>query len=496
MTAIPRRSTNPGARSRRNERGSALILTLTVLIVLASLALTMSRTMRSESFAATNQVAQLQADATAKGAVEYLRTILTSTNGTLPDDSVIQSQAVPAGQGYFWIIKHDHTNDSTYSFGLTDEAGKLNLNVATLDMLSALPNMTPDVAGNIVSWRSAAGTSTATGSGADSSYYLALPTPYNAKNSTFESVEELLMVSGMNTTLLYGNDLNRNGIADPSDADGSGGSGLGATPLSKSSSLGSGLSGSGSPGSSSPGASSPNLNGVDHGLYDYVTVYSSEPNTSISGNARVNVNSANGQLASLLTSNLSGARVSDVMALVRANRPFRNVIDFYYRCGLTTDEFKLISDQLTTATGPTLTGMVNLNSASKEILMCLPNLTDADASAIISQRQSNSGITDLSVLPQVLTRDKAISIGGMVTVRSYRCSADIVAVDSAGHAFKRYLVVFDTISVPAKVLYFRDLTSLGWPLDPGILTSLRIGQSISGGTGTSSPLSNSKGAHP
>jgi type II secretory pathway component PulK len=429
----PPRPVHP-ARARR---GSVLVLTLTVVIVLTSLVLVMARSMRTEAVASANYLAQLQADDTARGAMEYLRAKLAGTAGTLPDDASLNTQAQRAGEGYFWLLKRDPTNDSTYAYGITDEAGKISLNTADADTLSRLPNLTPDLAAGIVDWRDADDTPLA--GGAESSYYLTLPTPYNAKNAPLETLDELLLVKDMTPQLVYGNDSNRNGILDDSDVD----------PVNPDSKIAQ----------------------LDHGIADLVTVYSTEANTDAAGAPRVNVNNPaqRPQLQDILTT--VGAR------LPPPGRLFANVIDFYYGTSLPLDQFRKIADKVTTVGTPTVSGLVNLNSAPREVLICLPTLTDSDASAIISRRESG-GFTDLLTLTEVLTREKAITVGGLVTIRSFRCSADIVACSASGRAFKRYRAVFDAAATPVKLIYWRDVTSLGWPLDPAILTQLRAGQAL------------------
>ncbi|MFH1731059.1 MAG: hypothetical protein ABIF82_05325 [Planctomycetota bacterium] len=47
-----------------------------------------------------------------------------------------------------------------------------------------------------------------------------------------------------------------------------------------------------------------------------------------------------------------------------------------------------------------------------------------------------------------------------------------------GRAFRRCRVVLDAQSSPPRVLYRQDLTQLGWPLAPEILSRLRAGASI------------------
>lgn len=427
----------------RRRRGSILIVTLGVLIVLTSLVLLMARSARTEANISANHAARLRADAIAHGAIEYARVVVTNSKGTLPDDSQVASQAVKVGDGYFWFVKRDFTEGAAGPiYGITDEAGRISINGASATVLSRLPNMTSDIAAAIVDWRDA--DDNAQQGGAESSYYLALPTPYQAKNAPFESVDELLMVKDITPTVLYGSDPNLNGVADAGDA--------------------------------SPDRPTELFSALDRGLAAYVTAFSVEPNTDASGQRRVNVNDANAQLVPVLSDAVSGARLGEVLTRARQGRPFVSTIDFYYRTGMTIDEFRKVVDRLTTNAQQTSTGLVNVNSAPREVLAALPNMTDADADAIITRRASDGGITDISVLTEILTREKATAIGAMVTTKSYRCSVDVVAADGTGRAFKRYYVVLDTQTSPVKVVYCRDQTNLGWPLDTQILADLRQGK--------------------
>ena len=72
--------------------------------------------------------------------------------------------------------------------------------------------------------------------------------------------------------------------------------------------------------------------------------------------------------------------------------------------------------------------------------------------------------------------DKAPKILDLVTTLSYQYSADVVAVSPNGRAFKRVRIVVDAQQSPAKIVYRRDLTNLGWPLDPAIRDDLRNGR--------------------
>ena len=78
------------------------------------------------------------------------------------------------------------------------------------------------------------------------------------------------------------------------------------------------------------------------------------------------------------------------------------------------------SDDLTADSGTDLTGLVNINSASLEVLVCLPGLTRELAQAIISFRQSNGSFPNIAGLLKVpgLNRDILKQLAPRVTARS------------------------------------------------------------------------------
>ena len=95
----------------------------------------------------------------------------------------------------------------------------------------------------------------------------------------------------------------------------------------------------------------------------------------------------------------------------------------------------------------------------------------------------NSTGADLSTIAWVSTaigQTKAAAVASLITVHSYQFSADIVAVSGNGRAFRRYRAIVDATTSPPPVLYWKDLTYLGWPLDPTILTTLRSGTGTAG----------------
>lgn len=435
-------------RFKPGRQGSVFVMTLAILIVLASLALVLSRSMRVEAQAAVNHVAQLQTQSITDGAIQYLRTTLDGNDGALPEDGSLQAQAVLVGSGYYWLIKRDYEMPTGgQALGITDEEGKLNINAVDLEVLAQLPGMTQELAAGIVDWRDDNEETEA--GGGESTYYLSLASPYQAKNDLFETVGELLLVKDITPQVFWGEDANANGLLDDNENDGDT-----STPAD-------------------------NADGqLDRGLAAYVTVYNSQAVLDQEGQTRINVNRGN-QLNSVLAEVVPTSRLSQVIDQVRRERPFQNLIDFYYRSGLLQAEFERIEDRLTTG-GSQSRAQVNINTAPRQVLAALPGMTESDVQSVIDYRQSTGQVDSLSDIITMLPREKAIAIGGMVKTKSYRYSADIVAVDGRGRAFTRTQVVIDAQVSPPRVIYRRDLTNLGWPLDAQILEDLRAGKSIDG----------------
>jgi len=435
----------PGRRPRlpffSRNRGTVLIVSMWIILVLAGLILAFARTARVEAIEAANCLAAAEAEAVAGGALQYVLANVQSAQGSPAALADLPCEQVQLGDGYFWLLQPRPVDGHTYTYGITDEASKLNLNAATLGMLSMLPDMTAELAASVVDWRDPASDSTP--GGAEDDYYLSLPEPYHCKNAPLETVEEVLLIKGGSRDVLYGQDANRNGVLDPSET--------------------------------------VDMTGrLDCGFSEYATVYSVEPNTSASGQQRIDINSTDTQaLSTLLRNALGTGRASVIMDRVRRERPFRNVFDFRQRARLTTQEFAAVVDRLTTDRRPTLTGMVNVNTAPREVLLCLAGLDQGDVDALLTKRPvGTSGADNVAWVADALPAEKAVGIGGYVTARSYQYCVDIVSISGNGRAYKRYRAVVDARQSPARVVYWRDLTDLGWPLPAEIPAMLRRGEQL------------------
>jgi len=432
----------------RPRNGTVLIVVMWIVLVLAGLVLVFARAMRVELIASANHLAQLQAETVARAGLQYVLSQVDGTDGSplaVPDTGY---EAVQVGEGFFWVLNPSLDDDSTHLFGARDEASRINLNAATEDILLKLPSMTTELAASIVDWRDA--DDDVSPGGAENEHYLLLSDAYYCKNAPLESVDEVLLVKDASPVLLPGEDANLNGVLDPNENDGA----------------------DVDPPDDRDGR-------LARGLLHYCTVYSREPNRSTSGEARVNVNEANGQqLAALLRRVLDQDRLPQVMALVQSGRPFQNIVDFYLRTGLSASEFGQIADAVTATRERTLVGLVNVSTAPRQILLCLPGLEESDVDELLVRRSApDTDLTTVAWVAESLPPEKAVAIGGLITVRSFQFSADIVAVSGDGRAFRRHFAVIDASTSPARVLRWEDRTSLGWPLALDILTDVRHGES-------------------
>jgi len=449
MRVFEAECSRPGAW--RQDQGTVLIVTMWVILVLASLVLVFAYSMRVEALASANRQCDLEADAVAAGALQFVLAILDGTDGSTDALQDVVWEGRRVGGGLFWLVHPNLENDEEPAFGLVDEASRINLNSASTDMLLKLPGMTAELADSIIDWRDE--DAEVSPSGAESEYYLLQEEPYYCKDALFETVEEVLLVRGASTDLLYGEDANRNGVLDYNEDD------------------------------ADQTLPDDNRNGtLDRGFLDYVTVYSTEPNLSADGQERVNVNDVDTQnLSELLGEAIQDDRLFMVLQNARRGRPYGSILEFYFRSGMTLDEFARVADRLTSVDDEALVGLVNVNTAPREVLLCLPELDESDVDALLSRRLDTA--TDLSNIAWVadaLPEEKATAIGPYITTRSYQFSADILAVSGDGRAYRRCRAVIDARTSPPRVLRWQDLTHLGWPLDRQILEDLRSGEFAAG----------------
>lgn len=339
-------------------------------------------------------------------------------------DSPDQFRDVRFGRGQFRVIHRGRPDEGGgILFGVSDEESRLNVNNASADELSKLYEMTPDVVAAIMDWRDE--DNEVSPGGAELEYYLSLQPPYLPRNGSIQTLRELLMVRGISSELLLGRDRQLNGILQSDD--------------------------------DSPNDALSDM--LDLGWAGLLTVDSSVNNLNASGNERVNIQSADeAALTGVrgITSDIAKAivayrarnrftSIADLLDVVAApnrgrngapgapgdanqvnvqqgNSPNSGAPDANPSGPRVIDETLLmeIADDLTADSGSDLPGVVNVNSASLEVMACLPGLNRDLAQAIISFRQSNGFLPNVAWLLKVpgINRDILKQLAPRVTSRS------------------------------------------------------------------------------
>ena len=452
----------------RRQRGSVLIIVLWICLGLVALVLYFADTVNSELQASANRVGEIEARQAVAAGTRYAAYVLNNyaIDGVVPENGIPPEQTTDyysaalkvggqAGDPQFWFIGRDANNLPATDpvFCLVDETSKLNLNTATVSMLDLLPmeTMTSEFAAAIVAWRTRQ--SQSGGSAADNTYSTLDPPRLN-KGAPFESVFELRLVYGATLDLLFGEDANLNGALDPNEDDGD------QSP----------------PHDNQDGVLQP-------GMFEYVTAFSSQPNTTRGGSARVNIaNLSNAQSIQRLTALMSrkgiaaGRRTAILANLRRARSTllFNSVADFMLASGMTANEFALIHTSVTAAAGSSSPGLVNVTTASETVLACIPGIGPGNATSLVAYRLANpNSLASLAWITHVLSPAAIRRAGPYITDQSYQFSADIAAVGRFGRGYHREKVVFDTSRGTPRIIYRQDLSSYGWALGARVRQALK-----------------------
>jgi DNA uptake protein ComE-like DNA-binding protein len=412
-----------GGNSTMRRNGSILVGLLWCVVLLSLMVIGVLHTARMDLLLAKNYGDRIQAHYLALAGVEKAKALLyqdardrsrngRNHSGQLYDDAG-QFRDMSFGRGVFRVFRRGRQDENGgVIYGVSDEESRLNVNEAATNQLMKLDGMTPDVAAAIVDWRGSGGPLSAGGAGPD--YYASLQPPYLPRNGAFQTVRELLMVRGITPELLLGNDRTQNGFFDPDEevaANATRSGGLAAD--------------------------------VDAGWAASMTVDSMIDNVSASGQERINAQDAD-------ESALSGVpgispAIAHSIAVYRNQNRLNSLADLLDvpaaqnrnggrgnsggnqggsgRSGSSgrggsqasssgpkvIDQTLLqdIADDLTLNSAAQLPGIINVNTAGLDVLLCVPGIDRQLAQAIISYRQSTGYLPNIAWLLNVpgMTRD-------------------------------------------------------------------------------------------
>ena len=339
--------------------------------------------------------------------------------GNLYDDTQ-DFREVALGRGTFSLLRRGRDDEGGgVVYGVSDEESRLNVNTATSEELTKIQGLDSDIARAILSWRGQ-GTNVM-----ETEYYLAQRPPYQPRGGPYETVRELLMVRDVTPDLLLGRDAHQNGLLDDEAVE-----------------------------AKDPPKFEDSVSAADLGWANLLTVDSGVKNVNAAGDSRVNIQNAD---ESALTGVHGITRdIAHAIVSYRSKNNFQSIVDLLDVTpaqdnqngqnggappngqdssgstggGGVIDQSLLmqIADDVTTADDKNLNGVVNINTASLDVLVCLPGIDRDLAQKIISYRQSSGFFANPAELMKVdgITPDLLKQIVPLVTARSetYRILAE------------------------------------------------------------------------
>jgi hypothetical protein len=386
-------------------------------------------------------------------------------------------------------------NAAGVRFGLEDESARINLNVLlkleeqalalgqeTLirDLMMTLPGMTVDIADAILDWMDEDDETREYGAEAD--YYAGLTPAYAPKNGLLETVEELLLVRDVTPQLLFGADVNRNGVIDESEMD--------AAAMNTDSQL------------------------ASRGWASLLTLHSKEQNVSSTGEQRINLNMDDMQaLNDALSLVLSPEQVIFILAY-RLSEPyegdeqgepyssgeldlsqepktdFNQVLDligakvevqfrgeeetvvlqspFGEDMVSMTTYMSTLMDAVTVVDADSIPGRININQAPREVMAGIPGMTDELLEQIISTRSPEPEAENPSRSHETwLLTEGLVTLDEMQTLMPFVCAGgavyrtQVVGFYDDGQASSRLEVLLDATQLPPRILLWRDISHLG-----------------------------------
>ena len=188
------------------QEGIALLMVLWVLAILMVIVLSFSFMVKTDTLSTLSFKGGMERKSIAEAGIE--RGIMELHYRSAFKDQTVELE----GTGVWKTDGTPYTGqlgNGRYTVRLTDESGKVDINTASgLVLKNLLLNMgvqaeeADTIVDSIMDWKDVDNLHRL--HGAESDYYMSLPNPYKAKDALFDTVEELLLVKGVTSEILYG----------------------------------------------------------------------------------------------------------------------------------------------------------------------------------------------------------------------------------------------------------------------------------------------------
>ncbi len=426
--------TDKYSEKHANECGTIFIVTMWVVFALAGLCLTFAQSARTDLAGGADYAVTTEVEAAVRGALRWLMVEFDGADGTDLTRPFAEQAPWQIGEVKIWITPPGADDSFDLSlFSVRDEGSLINLNSAPREALSALPGASAEMADSIIAWR---GSGEATIGGDDNGLRRTELDRY--KRGPFETVEELLLLPNFHPGLLYGS-----AVADRDIY-----FGINGFPHR--------------PEQITTGTTAT----VEEGWFKYVTAYSRPAGRQRQAAGSVDVNQADArQMRELLRPYFAEEELSETVVRLRQNQPFANIVDFFFHTGLSVLEFTPLLENVRVDSEVRSHAQININTVPRHVLLCLPGIGSEEADRLISHRRTaDFPMDNILWIAEVLPRETAVSMANFVAARSFQVSADITAMDRDSRIFRRYRAVIDIGPSPPRVLYWKDISHLGWPM--------------------------------
>ena len=386
----------------KSERGAALVVALAVLIIVSSLAVGLAAAVRRSLSGAAGDYHRMALLQAARGGVNLARAVLAEddpAHDSLDEDwALLQDELTELPDGSRLVVR------------IEDASGRLNVNTATIEMLSALPGMNQEMVDCLLDWRDS--DEQPRGQGAEREFYETLDPPYEPANGRLEIVDELLVVKGWTPTLLY----------QPQEPERS------ELPLA-----------------------------------DLLTVRAGERDVNAQGQARLNLNTAT---AEQIERRLGSGVGSALVAYRQQRGLFVSLADLFDMPGAILED-AVILDEVTVAPSAGIRNTVNVNTAPAQVLAALPGSDDGLAQAIVDRRESDQGAFETKGdLIEVISPDRLQQMIDHVSTRSALWLVTATARPAGGPGYRTIEAVVQRTADGSQVLSWREVFQ-ALPLPPG-----------------------------
>lgn len=335
---------------RGKAQGYILLEVMVVVAFLVALMGMLLANQRASIQERQDNMRQQRAEMMARSGIAYAFSTLNNTNTntslvTQTDDWYTLGQS---GQEEFQI------GQDTFRIQIVDGGALMNINSATEAQLQQLP-LTQEQTDSLLDWRE--GGQTPRAEGGKDSYYNSLEQPYNAKLGSLSTLNELLLIKGWTAKILY-----------TTQAD------MTSTQIQPEDALGNPLP-----------------------LIGMLTVDSGAPNTRADDSARVNFSQQGLNQNTLAQIGLNNQAV---VAQLVARAPYTSFRALLGVPGIDATTAQTLLDGAGFGAATRLTGKININTASEQVLRSVPNLTPDVATAIVGRQASGfRSLGELSTVP-------------------------------------------------------------------------------------------------